>query len=31
MLLIQCPFCGTRYQSEFTKGGEAHVKRPDGS
>ncbi len=31
MLLIQCPFCGTRDQSEFTNGGEAHVKRPDGS
>ena len=31
MLLIECPFCGIRDQSEFTNGGEAHVKRPDGS
>ena len=28
MLLINCPFCGERDQSEFTNGGEAHVIRP---
>ena len=31
MLLINCPYCGPRDQSEFSNGGEAHVKRPDGS
>ena len=31
MLLIDCPYCGPRDQSEFSNGGEAHVKRPDGS
>ena len=28
MLLINCPYCGERDQSEFTNGGEAHVSRP---
>ena len=31
MLIIECPYCGPRDQSEFSNGGEAHVKRPDGS
>ena len=31
MLVIDCPYCGPRDQSEFSNGGEAHVKRPDGS
>ncbi len=28
MLLIECPWCGTRDQREFTCGGEAHIVRP---
>ncbi len=28
MLLINCPYCGERDQSEFSNGGEAHVARP---
>ena len=28
MLLIRCPWCGERHQSEFAYGGEAHVLRP---
>ena len=28
MILIDCPYCGEREQSEFTNGGEAHVIRP---
>ena len=28
MLLIACPYCGPREQSEFTYGGEAHIERP---
>ena len=28
MLLIQCPWCGERHQSEFAYGGEAHIERP---
>jgi sarcosine oxidase, subunit delta len=28
MLLIECPYCGTRDQSEFSFGGEAHIVRP---
>ena len=31
MLIIECPYCGPRDQLEFSNGGEAHVKRPDGS
>lgn len=29
MLLIHCPWCGPRDQSEFGYGGEAHIARPD--
>ena len=29
MLLIECPWCGDRDESEFTYGGEAHIVRPD--
>jgi sarcosine oxidase subunit delta len=28
MLVIDCPFCGARQESEFTCGGEAHIARP---
>ena len=28
MLVINCPYCGERDQSEFSNGGEAHVARP---
>ena len=28
MLLIPCPFCGTRPENEFRYGGEAHIARP---
>lgn len=28
MLLIPCPWCGPRVESEFTHGGEADVARP---
>ena len=28
MLLIPCPWCGARDESEFTGGGEAHIQRP---
>ena len=28
MLLIECPWCGTRDESEFSYGGEAHIARP---
>lgn len=28
MLVIQCPWCGMRDESEFHYGGEAHIKRP---
>ena len=28
MLLIACPWCGPRAQSEFTYGGDATAKRP---
>ncbi len=28
MLLIPCPWCGTRAQSEFSYGGDATLKRP---
>ena len=28
MLLIDCPFCGERPETEFRYGGEAHVARP---
>lgn len=28
MLLIQCPYCGARPETEFRYGGEAHIARP---
>ena len=28
MLLINCPYCGPRDESEFSHGGEAHIARP---
>ena len=28
MLLISCPWCGPRDESEFSCGGEAHIVRP---
>jgi heterotetrameric sarcosine oxidase delta subunit len=28
MLLISCPWCGPRDESEFSCGGEAHIARP---
>ena len=28
MLLITCPFCGPREESEFACGGEGHIARP---
>ena len=28
MLLIKCPYCGDRDESEFACGGEAHISRP---
>ena len=28
MLLIECPWCGPREESEFHCGGEAHIVRP---
>ena len=31
MILINCPYCGERDQSEFSSGGEAHVARPENS
>ena len=29
MLLISCPYCGPRSESEFSYGGEAHILRPE--
>lgn len=29
MLLIRCPYCGERPETEFHCGGEAHIARPD--
>ena len=31
MLLIKCPWCGYRDQTEFSYGGEAHITRPTNS
>jgi sarcosine oxidase subunit delta len=31
MLLITCPYCGPRDESEFACGGEAHIARPTDS
>ncbi len=28
MLMIDCPWCGPRDESEFSYGGEAHIARP---
>ena len=28
MLIINCPYCGPREESEFVCGGEAHIARP---
>lgn len=28
MLLINCPYCGSRDESEFSCGGESHIQRP---
>jgi sarcosine oxidase subunit delta len=28
MLRIECPWCGTRDETEFTYGGESHISRP---
>ena len=28
MLLIACPYCGSRAEIEFSCGGEAHIQRP---
>ncbi|MCB2009783.1 MAG: sarcosine oxidase subunit delta [Geminicoccaceae bacterium] len=28
MLLIECPFCGPRAETEFHCGGQAHIVRP---
>ncbi|HSR56146.1 MAG TPA: sarcosine oxidase subunit delta [Alphaproteobacteria bacterium] len=28
MLVISCPWCGPRDESEFSYGGEAHIARP---
>ena len=28
MLLIECPFCGKRDETEFSYAGEAHIARP---
>ena len=28
MLLIECPWCGVRDESEFSYAGEAHISRP---
>ena len=29
MLLIDCPHCGPRNESEFSYGAEAHIQRPE--
>ena len=29
MLLIECPWCGPRDETEFSYGGEAHIARPE--
>ncbi|WP_169568985.1 sarcosine oxidase subunit delta [Sneathiella limimaris] len=29
MLLIPCPWCGDRHETEFRYGGEAHIARPE--
>ncbi len=29
MLVIKCPWCGNREESEFTFAGQSHIQRPD--
>ena len=29
MLMISCPWCGCREETEFKHGGEAHIQRPE--
>lgn len=29
MLIIECPYCGERPETEFHYGGEAHIARPE--
>lgn len=29
MLIIECPYCGERPETEFRYGGEAHIARPE--
>lgn len=29
MLMIPCPYCGPRNETEFSYGGQAHVARPE--
>lgn len=29
MLRIECPWCGPREETEFSYGGEAHIRRPE--
>jgi sarcosine oxidase subunit delta len=29
MLLIECPYCGPRDETDFKCGGEAHITRPE--
>ena len=29
MLIIECPYCGKRPETEFRYGGEAHIARPE--
>ena len=31
MLEINCPYCGPRFETEFSYGGEAHIERPKDS
>ncbi|MFT5259385.1 MAG: sarcosine oxidase subunit delta [Saprospiraceae bacterium] len=31
MMIIECPWCGQRDQSEFSAHGEAHIARPTGT
>ena len=29
MIVIDCPWCGTRSEEEFTCGGQSHIARPE--
>ena len=31
MMRIECPWCGSRTEDEFTCGGQSHIARPDPS